>query len=103
MDYLKLVQGDSFEGQIEIFGDDAPNVVQLQFICPSLGWTYDLRETNTPLTWLLVIPCEDTENARVGRFSYNITATLHSGRVITAVYDAKLEIAQKVNKWNEAN
>ncbi len=102
MDCLNLVQGDSFSGQIEVFGLDAKDIAELKFVCADLGWTYHLGETLDPTIWYLFIPSEDTKNARVGRFGYNIVAELHSGRVVTALYNARLEIKYKDNKWTEA-
>ncbi len=103
MDCLRIIQGDSFEGQVEVTGVDAAEVAELKFVCADLGLTYDLHTTLVPFVWSLEIPSEDTENLRIGVFGYNIVAILQGGRVITAMYNAKVEIAYKVNKWTEAN
>lgn len=103
MDYLEIVQGDSFEGQWELIGDDATNVKAMTFYCEALGLTYELHETLDPTVWTIQIPSDDTTNLRLGVFGYNVVAELLSGRIITVIYDAKIKIVQKVNKWTEAN
>lgn len=101
MDVLKIVQGDSFEGEIELIGLDAPNVEKLEFICPSLDLAYEMEQSFAPEVWTLIIPYEDTKELRVGRFLYKLVAKLFSGRIMTIVYDAELEVSKKVNTWTE--
>lgn len=100
---LEIIQGDSVEASIELEGVEAEYVTALKFQCDALGKTYDLVSTLEPTVWIIRFPSEDTGQFRIGRFLYNLVATFNSGKVLTILYNAQLEVLQKTNLWTEAN
>lgn len=103
MNVLTIIQGDSVNAELELTGLDAPYVENLYFEANCFDKTYNLAESEDPLIWYLFIPYEDTSALNVGTFKYNLVAEISGGRKATIVYNQRLEVLHKDNKWIEAN
>lgn len=103
MNKFEIIQGDSVTATLEIEGQNAIDVVGIQFVCDSLKVTYDLETTADPLIWMIDIPSEDTKNMRIGVFKYNLVATYVGGWKKTIVYGQDVEILLRDNEWTKAN
>lgn len=92
---LTIIQGDTFEADIEIEGVIPETVDKVIFSCSKLKFAKNALHQES--SYFIDINASKTAEFSAGLYSYDITVYFKGGEAVTAKRNGILEVLRKVN------